>query len=358
MAAFYGFRPARELTRGIATPPEAHPLVAIGSVWANVHAPLRQPTLAFHAAARPRTLPAETAPRNLGEFSLSIVGEEESIGEALIIKAASTIAGEWGTPVVRIRVNAYGDRESRERFGRELAAFFKRRANMIAPEHRAVLAEPLAALSSTEPAIRELLLEGPRSIQFLSERSRQHFKRVLERIEQLGFAYDIDDQMLPTHRDAQVGFMLDTEKNDTVVSMAGGRFDDFIRRAIGRNTASAVYATIQFHKQGLDRSAFTSVSVPRDPKVYFIRLGDRAQVRGLAVIDHLRHARVPVSLSFGQQRLSDQLRRAAELGASYLIIMGEKEAIDSTVIMRSTKTLAQETVPVQDLVKKLRHLRL
>ena len=49
-----------------------------------------------------------------------------------------------------------------------------------------------------------------------------------------------------------------------------------------------------------------------------------------------------------------QLAHARELESAYILIMGQREALDGTVIVRNTTTQAQETVPVETLPPYLR----
>jgi histidyl-tRNA synthetase len=118
-----------------------------------------------------------------------------------------------------------------------------------------------------------------------------------------------------------------------------------------------VGAAIYFRKKGATKSTFTSPPKVVKPKIYFAQLGLRAKLQGLTVVDMLRTANVPVLQSFDASHLSSQLAAAAQLGVSHLLIMGQREALDGTIIVRSTRNSSQNIIPVGEVPKFLRTLR-
>ncbi|MFZ2882268.1 MAG: His/Gly/Thr/Pro-type tRNA ligase C-terminal domain-containing protein, partial [Candidatus Moraniibacteriota bacterium] len=62
-----------------------------------------------------------------------------------------------------------------------------------------------------------------------------------------------------------------------------------------------------------------------------------------------------VAESFGRGSLKSQLKIANRLGAEITLMLGQKEALDGTVIVKNMATGAQETVSMEklvDLIKK------
>jgi histidyl-tRNA synthetase len=195
-------------------------------------------------------------------------------------------------------------------------------------------------------------------VHFLSERSRQHFRLVLEHLEKLGLPYEIDDLLLGDDKMPHITFALDLEDEDsTVFGAYGGRFDDYFRREARRKDTTGVGASIFFKKKGASRAHFTAMPAARKPKVYFAQLGLRAKLQGLSVVDMFRQARIPLLQSFDASRLSMQLSTAQAEGVSHLIIMGQREALDGTVIVRTMQNSSQVTVPLSEIPRFLKTLR-
>jgi histidyl-tRNA synthetase len=100
-----------------------------------------------------------------------------------------------------------------------------------------------------------------------------------------------------------------------------------------------------------------ATNIRKKPQVYLIQLGFEARRRGLLVAEILRKAKIPMLQSPDLDQLGIQLARAEELSIPYTIIMGHKEAIEETVIVRHTDTRSQETVAVTALPAYLKKLR-
>lgn len=363
VASFYGFRPVRDVERlarekGFARRgSRAHSFADSAALCVeSMYGKPGESSLVFYATPSPTHAPKNLPARDMGEFGLHVVGSPESVGEVLVIKTVSTILTEWGATIERIRINCLGDRDSRERHRRELALYVRRRAGDFEEACREqVHREPSSAYACTSEQCRSVLAEGPRPMTFLSERSREHFREVLEHVERLGLPYEIDDLLAGDEREPKVLFKIDlVDEKGVVTEVTGGRFDDFVRRLTNKKEGAAVFGGIYFSRKGADRSLFAITPPERRPKMYFVQLGTRAKLQGLSVVDMLRHARIPVSQSFDTSHLGHQLSAAQAAGVSHILIMGQREALDGTVIVRATKNGVQTTVQISHFPKYLK----
>lgn len=365
IASFYGFRNVRDVERSLKRR-ERPALRGAPSFMAAAHLsaaraalfPL-EPVLAFYASPSPAHAPPRVVARETGEFGLSVVGVQESVGEIVILKTISAIVSEWGAPIARVRLNALGDRDSKERYERELFSYLRRRAGEFDPVCRQDLARNLFAAHRCEHEIcRAVLTEGPRSVNFLSEKSRGHFRKVLEQVEGLGFSYELDDLLMGDERNQHIVFAVDLVAPDaTVLGSFGGRWDEHLRRTTGRKEGAIVSASIYFRKKGAVSDNFKDKRREKTPKVFFVQLGSLAKLQGLSVLDMLWRARVPVSQSFDSSRLSPQLNVAGSIGVSHVLIMGQREALDGTIIVREVKNSSQTIVALPQLPRFLKSLR-
>jgi histidyl-tRNA synthetase len=95
------------------------------------------------------------------------------------------------------------------------------------------------------------------------------------------------------------------------------------------------------------------------PKIFFAQLGDAARRAGLRHFEAFRSAGIPVVEAFGKNALKSQLEVANKLGVRYTLILGQKEVLDGTIIVRDMESGAQEIVDASKIVsimkKKLQH---
>ena len=367
VATFYGFRPVREVEKEV--PRSAvllprsrapHTFMSAAHVCA-AHAALKpgEPVLAFYATAAPEYAPYTLPPRETAEFGLQVMGTGESVGEILLLKTLIMIAEEWGAKPRAVRFNALGDRDSQQRFQRELGIFVRKQVERLDPACRDdVLKNPLMIYHCRLESCQRTALEAPHPTHFLSEKSRDHFRSVLEHAEHLGLPYELDDTLVGDERGAHTLFALDfTDGDSTVMACVGGRYDEYLRRETRQKESTGVGASIFFRKSGLKPGIYSAERRTHKPKVYFAQLGLRAKIQGLAVIDMLRAARVPAWQSFNTAHLSVQLAAAREKGVSHLLIMGQREALDGTLIVRSMQNSSQTTIMLTEVPRFLKTLR-
>jgi histidyl-tRNA synthetase len=372
VASFYGFVPVRSIEKSFSRTPDKIAHLApdksrgihsfarsagLAATYASFHP--QEPVLTFHATPQPLYAPHSIPLSESGEFGLQVVGTNESVGEIVLLKTITMILAEWGSPVSRIRINALGDKDSQQRFGRELQLHVRKHLGRIdASCTHMPSQDPLSLYRCSMGVCREIIAEGPRPVHFLSEKSRVHFRSVLENLEKLGLPYEIDDLLLGDEKGPHITFAVDLKDEDaTVFGAYGGRFDEYLRREARRKDSAGVGASIFFRKKGSVRSHFAVVPANRRPKIYFAQLGLRAKLQGLHVVDMFREAKVPVMQSFDSSKLSMQLSQASAQGVSHLVIMGQREALDGTVIVRTMQNSSQVTVPVSEVPRFLKTLR-
>jgi histidyl-tRNA synthetase len=106
----------------------------------------------------------------------------------------------------------------------------------------------------------------------------------------------------------------------------------------------------------LKESKPVKAAKPNDTRFFFIQLGYDARLKSLAIIDMLRGENIHVHQSLSRDKISAQLAAAEKIAAHYLLIVGQKEAIDNSVTIRHMDTLVQETVEIASLINYLKKL--
>jgi histidyl-tRNA synthetase len=93
------------------------------------------------------------------------------------------------------------------------------------------------------------------------------------------------------------------------------------------------------------------------PKFYFIQLGFEAKLKSLNIMETMRKAHISVRQNLSKDSISVQLTTAEDMKIPYAIIFGQKEAMDSTVIIRDMKTQSQDTIKIDKLCEDLKKLK-
>jgi len=293
-----------------------------------------------------------TAPRSRSEeLHLDIIGNNKSIAEALLIQAASAILKEEGHRGISVRLNSFGDKDSYENFESELNSFNRKNISDLNTKcQEAIKNNPLSIFSCPCEQCYELRQIAPKPINFLDEASRVHFKEVLEFIDNLDIPYEIDDSLIGNrHYGGETIFEIRNQKSED--SLAHGlRYNTLIKKMGYRRDMPAIGMTLAYNPRKRKKPTKKSIRNLGSRKFYFVHLGFEAKIKSLNVIEALRQAHIPIHHALNKSKCEGQMSLAKKCSPEYLIIMGIKEALENSVVVRNTETRSQHIVPIEELV--------
>ena len=292
------------------------------------------------------------------KISLEIIGSAKSIAEAIIIKTVLAILEDNNFQNLYVEINSLGDKESTNRFLRELTAHFRKNINAMSAHCRQEFKkDPFLVLNCQNEKCSFLKEDVPKAIGCLSDESREHFKEVLEHLESLDITYKINNCLISDRRYASGTVFEIKQKSDNPKipdeSLAIGFRSDLASKKLGfKKEIPMVGIKISF-KSDSEKRQLPKI---KRTSVFFIQLGDEAKHKSLKVIDILRKENIYINHSLGRDKLAGQMATADRLKVPYILIMGKKEAMDNTIMVRDTATRSQETVLISDLATHLKKL--
>lgn len=280
-------------------------------------------------------------------LSFGTVATKAAIGNAMILKTALSVAELIGFADATVAVSSVGDAESKKRFARELGNFFKKQAEHIPQDLKS------KAVHDPEGAYRELverkdpLVErAPRTIDYLSENSRKVMLETLSLFEAVNIPYSLDPRMeIPHGTYAEMVFAIETagENGEKTRLALGGRLDE---------------AAKKYHGISGEAPTALSISIPKDvdlesanetPSCFVIHVGEAAKLRAFILLEGLWKARIAATQILMAENFREQMERGKASGAKYLAIIGQREALDNTIIVRNIATQMQVTLPLEKL---------
>ncbi|MDP3996531.1 MAG: His/Gly/Thr/Pro-type tRNA ligase C-terminal domain-containing protein [bacterium] len=297
----------------------------------------------------------EKGPRT--SLHLDIIGTSQSVAEAILIKTSIEILKEAGYKNLGIHVNSVGDRESMNRFSRELGMYYRRQLGELPAACRELCKSDVFSLLECPHDKCSIIREdAPRALSFLTEKSRQHFKEVLEHLEVFDLPYKISNYLVGNRAlscEALFEIREITDLSEEILAF-GTRYDYFSRKLGLKREMPGV--GIEISLPGECAKHIRKLSRPVKPKLYFVHLGFEAKLRGLPVLEELRQSDIQITHALIQEKLSPQLALAEKSKARHILIMGHKEAMEGTIIVRDMASREQDTVPVGSLVSYLRQV--
>ena len=287
-----------------------------------------------------------------------IIGTDKSIAEAILIRASLAVLADAGETDLHVEINSIGDKESLARFTKEITAHYRKHIGSLPAKCRETMKHDIFSLLGCDHEVcKKLADECPRSINFLSERSRQHFKEVLEYLETMEIPYTINNALV-ANRDycSETVFEIRRDAPGSHPLAIGIRYDTLARRLGHKKDLPAVGVSLCLPKRSVKSEALKLSTISRilNPDICFMQLGFEAKLKSLGVIEKLRQAGIPVIQSLAKDKMAGQVGIAEKTQAPIVVIMGKKEAMEDSVIVRDSATRSQDTVHIADLASKLK----
>ncbi len=302
-----------------------------------------RPLFLWHSNAAP----GRAAPKQV-IIQFHALGADRAIADAVLIRAVRSLASELAKEESVLRINSMGDRETRARLARELTHFFRKRAGALPADCAAKVRDDVFGAAEILAASSER--DGmPSSTDHLSESSRKHFESVLEYLEATDTLYELAPHLL-----SRGGAWNDTCFEITAgdrVKAWGSRYSDLAKHFFKSGMAS-VGAVIRVTTEA--KANISPLREKRNPRFVFVHIGDEAKRESIKFADHLRRARIPLAQVLGVESLTEQMRHAETLKPRYLIIMGRKEALERSVILRERETHSESQIPLDLLIDRLK----
>ncbi|MFZ2187433.1 MAG: histidine--tRNA ligase [Candidatus Moraniibacteriota bacterium] len=304
--------------------------------------------------------PQEGRYREFWQGNFELYGENDPILDAQTIQLAYRVVQQLGLKNIEFQVNSIGVPESRREYEKALVRYLEAQKNKLCQNCRERLtSNPMRILDCKEDKCIQLTAQAPQSLDYLDQESRDHFKRLLEYLDELELPYTINTRLVRglDYYTKTVFEIWSSDKDGKKYSLGGGgRYDRLIQMLGGEATPAIGFAL------GLDRIILemkrTQVKPYQEPKarVFLAQLGDMAKKKSLKLFSELERNSILIAESFGRGSLKSQMRVANRLGAEVTIIIGQKEALDDTAIVKDMVSGTQETVTharLADAVKKI-----
>jgi histidyl-tRNA synthetase len=367
-AEHFGFRTIESLSKDEecknCTVPLTHTLTDSDHTLDAVRGHLSRGVLTYceaglHAYGKPVLLYSidTTTDPNETAVAFHIFNVPKSIAEAILIQTTRALATELGQHDHVVRINSLGDTESITRYSRELTNFLRKRIDVMSPLAREQMkSHAMFALQILIDEDNELVYKAPNPLEYLSDQSRKHFRDIIEYLDMSETPYEIDAKMLGHHEYySDALFSIDTPQADGeeggLLTVRGGRFDNFLERKTKKKTTAVGAVVILGDRPAPARTPRIKLETP---SVYIIQLGFGPKVRSLMIVDELRKAGIAVMQDLANDSLSAQLRDAEGKGVKHVIIIGQKEFVDGTVILRDMDARKQEAIANDTIVRRLR----
>ncbi len=302
----------------------------------------RHPLFIWHT----NITPGRPAPRK-AIVQFHALGTDRALSDAIIIRALIALTHDLFHEEPTVRINSMGDKETRARYARELTNFFKRRSETL-PEECVTRAKQDTLLAAELVIARECAEDLPAPTEQLSDASRKRFEDLLEYLEMTETPYELARNLISRG----------SVWNDTCFELVvggqrvawGSRYNDFTRHFFPSPSFGATGAVLKIMSSG---TVVKKITTPR-LRFSFVHIGDEAKRLSIRLAEEFRKMHIPLAQDIGVESLTEQLYLVERRNSPYLIIMGRKEALERSVILRDRQTQVETVLSLTGLAEHLK----
>lgn len=314
--------------------------------------------------------------RQFNQLGFEIIGKLDPVVDAELIIVGFNMFADLGLPV-KVKINSLGTLDEREKYKKTLVEFYRSKRSYLCDDCKKRLnRSPLRLLDCKQEQCQVIKDETPQILEWLDNDSKKHFMKVLEYLDELNIPYELDHTLVRgldyyTRTVFEFFPAIEEEDNDegnskkipTYALGGGGRYDLLVEQMGGKETAAGglalgVERMVSYLRYCLDKK-ICSIDKYK-PDIFLAQLGEMARSRALKIINDLRHLDFKVDFNLSKKSLKDQLDIANGSRVPYVLILGQKEVQDNTIIVRDMDSGVQEIVDqkkiVEIITKKLNSL--
>ena len=181
-----------------------------------------------------------------------------------------------------------------------------------------------------------------------------HFEKVKQGLDTLNIQYEVTP-FLVRGLDYYTSTVFEISHKDLGAQDAlgaGGRYNFLVKELGGPDLWAIGFAF------GVERLLLVSKSqnakLPKQNLVYIITLGEEAKKQGVKILDELRKNNIPCDTDYESRSLKGSMRAANDLGARFVLIIGDDEIKNNAYTLKDMGSSAQKQVKPEDLINEVK----
>ena len=293
--------------------------------------------------------------RELTQFGMEILGSDDPLTDAEIISAAVNVFKMLGLKEIKVNLNSLGDNESRDNYRKALVDYFKPHINELCEDCVERLEKnPLRILDCKVDAENEILKNAPKTLDYLTEESRDRFEKVQEYLEIMQIDYTINPNIVRgldyyNHTVFEIEAKVEGFGSNNVLG-GGGRYNGLVNQLDGPETPCVGFAS------GIGRLVkaleLEKVKVPivEDIDLFIMYVNEEEKKYAAYLTQELRLAGFIVDTEYTGRSLKGQFKQADRLNAKYICVLNSEDLDNNEVKIKNNKTKEEEVISLDALI--------
>lgn len=293
--------------------------------------------------------------RQFHHIGAEVIGSSEPFIDVEVISLADTLLKSYLIKDYTIKLNSLGCLNDKKQLTVILRQRLKDKINQLCDDCKTRFENNvLRVLDCKNDGCKKIVSELAIKNEHLCKDCAGHFEKVKLGLNSLNIDYKID-HLLVRGLDYYTGTVFEIAHNGLGAQDAlgaGGRYNNLVKELGGPDCGAIGFAF------GVERLLLVSGLPPQaknENLIYIITLCEEARITGLKLLDNLRKNGIPADTDYENRSLKAAMRCANDLSAKYVIIIGEDELKNKSVMLKNMAQSTQEEVNFDDIIKHIKN---
>ena len=298
--------------------------------------------------------------RQFHQVGAEVFGASDAKIDAELISITDSLWKSLGINA-RLEINSLGSKESRSAYRNILTAFFNENISQLDEDSlRRLKTNPLRILDSKNKDLELLISNAPKMIDHLDDESKEHFTILKTYLDNLDIPYEVNPKLVRglDYYNQTVFEWISNDLGSQGTICGGGRYDGLVEKMGGSPTPAIGFA------MGLERIALLiqdkkSQIVNKRCQLYFVVLGDKAQIESMKLSKKILQALPNITLSndLSMGSLKSQMKKADKSNADFALILGEEELSNNQLSIKPLKGQGvQQSIKLEGIIQHLQEI--
>lgn len=306
-----------------------------------------------------RERPQKGRYRQFYQINAEVFGIASPYIDAQLIFILMTLFSRLSITDVKPFINSLGCPICRPKFEQALLDLLSSLSGKLCADcNRRSKQNPLRVLDCKVPACKEAMTDAPSILDFLCRDCSKHFAAVTDSLSKLNIPFIID-KYLVRGLDYYTGttFEIKTDSLGAQDAVAGGGRYDGLVKALGGPAQSAIGFAIGFDRL-VEIASRNNENFDQTPDIFIAALGEKSIAMAFEWNCALGLEGIKTEMDPDGRSLKSQMKRADRLGANYVLIAGDKELEEGSVILRNMTTKKQVQIAIEGIVENIKAYKL
>ncbi|KPK97486.1 MAG: hypothetical protein AMJ95_08785 [Omnitrophica WOR_2 bacterium SM23_72] len=291
--------------------------------------------------------------RQFHHIGCEAIGSQEPEVDVELISLAIRLLQGFSISGYTIKLNSLGCLKDKKELSSTLHKGLKNKLSKLCVDcQNRFKVNTLRILDCKNEGCIEVVRQLGIGVSHLCQDCLNHFNQVKQGLDSLGISYSVIPYLVRglDYYTRTVFEIAHKDLGSQDALCAGGRYDNLVKE-LGGPDVGAIGFAFGTERLLLVRSA--KAEVRSKGLVYLITLGDEAKSEGSKILEDLRKDNIACDTDYENKSLKGAMRKAHDLGAKFVLILGEEELKKKVVTLKNMTSGEQKEVVQEELIREV-----